>query len=127
MKITYEPFKEIVIKDFTRFEELKDLLYMFAQLRAVGQPVALNWAEGVVFIHFAMEPVTDELVEDFLKGRLYYLGVNFAIMDKYKPFLVYKSEQGEVPVPILNVSSNQMFSELAKWLKTQATSDRDSS
>ena len=47
MKITYEPFEEIVIKDVVKFEELNDLLYAFAQLRAAGQPVALNWAEGV--------------------------------------------------------------------------------
>ena len=60
-----------------------------------------------------------KLVEDFLKGRLYYVGVNFALMDKYEPFLTYKSQQGEIAVPIINVSSSQMLSELAKWLKTQ--------
>ena len=120
MKITYEPFKEIVVKDFVRFEKLNDLLYAFAQLRAAGQPVALNWAEGVVFVHITMQPVTDELVEDFLKGRLYYIGVNFALMEKYEPSLTYKSPQGEIAVPILNVSSSQMLSELAQWLKTQS-------
>ena len=117
LKITYEPFEEIVIKDLVRFEKLDDLLYAFAQLRAVGQPVALNWAEGVVFTHLPMQPVTDELVEDFLKGRLYYIGVNFALMEKYDPLLIYKSKQGEIPVPVINVSSSQMLSELAKWLK----------
>jgi len=40
MKITYEPFKEIVVKDYIKFEKLNDLIYAFAQLRAVGQPVA---------------------------------------------------------------------------------------
>ncbi len=119
MKIIYEPFKEIVIKDCVKFENVKDLIYSFAQLRAVGQPVSLNWAEGVVFIHFAMEPTTDELVEEFLKGRLYYIGVNFALMDKYESVVTYKSRQGEIAVPVINVSSSQMLSELAKWLKTQ--------
>lgn len=120
MKITYDPFKEIIIKDRVKFENLDDLLYMFAQLRATGQPVALNWANGVVFIHAPLPPNTDELVEDFLKGRIYYVGVNFAQMDQYQPFLVYKSKQGEIPIPILNVSSSQMLSELADWLKTQS-------
>ena len=79
MKITFEPFKEIIIKEYTKFEKLQDLIYAFAQLRAVGQPVSLNWAEGVVFIHSVMPPDTSELiVEDFLKGKLYYISVNFA-------------------------------------------------
>lgn len=118
MKITFEPFKEIVIKDYSKYEKIEDLVYAFAQLRAVGQPVSLNWAEGVVFVHSVMAPNTDELIEEFLKGRLYVLGVNFAVMDKYEPHIIYKSPQGEIALPIINVSSNNMLSELAKWLKT---------
>jgi len=58
-------------------------------------------------------------VEEFLKGRLYYIGVNFALMDKYESIVTYKSRQGEIAVPVINVGSSQMLSELAKWLKTQ--------
>ena len=119
MKITFEPFKELVVKDYTKFEKLEDLIYIFAQLRAVGQPVSLNWADGVVFIHTAMELTTDELVDEFLKGRLYYIGINFALMDRYKPQVTYKSPQGEIAVPIINVSSSRILSGLAKWLKLQ--------
>jgi hypothetical protein len=118
LKITYEPFKEIVIKDCMKFEKLEDLIYAFAQLRAMGQPASLNWAEGVVFIHVAMQPITEELVEDFLKGRLYYVGVQFALMNKYRPVLTHKSPQGEFSLPVINVSSSRLLSELAKWLKT---------
>jgi len=120
MRIIYEPFNEIIVKDFVKFENINDLLYAFAQLRAAGQPVALSWAEGVVFIHVNMQPTTDELVKDFLKGRLYCVGVNSALMDRYESLLTYKSQQGEIAVRILNVSSSQMLSELAKWLKTQS-------
>jgi len=117
MKITYEPFKEIIVKDYLKFEKLDDLIYAFAQLRGLGQPVSLNWAEGVVFVHSVMPPTTDELVEEYLKGRLYYVGVSFALMDKYEHFAKYETPQGEVAVPIINVSSSQILSELAKWLK----------
>jgi len=120
MKITFEPFKEIVIKEYTKFEKLQDLVYAFAQLRAVGQPVSLNWAKGIVFTHSVMPPDTSELVaEDFLKGKLYIISVNFALMDKYEPSITYKSPQGEIAVPIINVSSSSLLSELTKWLKTQ--------
>jgi hypothetical protein len=42
MKIRYEPFEEIVIKEYIKFEKPDDLIYAFAQLRALGQPVSLN-------------------------------------------------------------------------------------
>ena len=128
MKITFEPFKEIEIKEYTKFEKLEDLVYAVAQLRAVGQPVSLNWAEGIVFTHAVMPATTSELVaEDFLKGKLYIISANFALVDRYKPSITYKSPQGEVAVPIINVSSNSILSELARWLKTQTTPRRDSS
>jgi len=119
MKIRYEPFKEIVVKDLVKFENLNDLLYGFANMRAAGQPVALSWAEGVVFVYVGLSPNTPGLMKDFLKGRLYYVGVNFALLENYAPSLVYKNQQGQVAVPIINVSSSQMLCEVAKWLKTQ--------
>ena len=122
MKITFEPFKEIVIKEYTKFEKLQDLVYAFAQLRALGQPVSLNWAEGVVFLHALMPPDSSEVTaEDFFKGKLYITSVNFALMDKYQNHVTYKSPQGEIAVPIINVSSNYILSELTKWLKNQKT------
>jgi len=72
IKITYEPFKEVVIKEFTRYEEIEDLIFIFAQLRASGVPAALNWANGVVFVHSLIPPATDQLMEEFLKGRIYW-------------------------------------------------------
>ena len=120
MKIKYEPFEEVIIKDYVKFEKLDDLVYAFAQLRAHGQPVSLDWAEGVVFTHTVLQPSTDELESEFLKGRLYVASVSFALMNKYKTTVTYKSSQGEIAVPIINVSSSKMLSELACWLKTQS-------
>lgn len=72
IKITYEPFKEIVIKEYTRFENIEDLIYIFAQLRAAGAPAALNWTNGIVFVCTAMSPDTDQLLEEFLEGKVYW-------------------------------------------------------
>ena len=120
MKIEYDPFEEVIIKDYVKFEKLDDLLYSFAQLRALGEPVSLDWAEGVVFTHTVLQPSTDELEREFLKGRLYIVSVSFALMNKYQTSATYKSSQGEIPVPIINVSSSKMLCELARWLKTQS-------
>jgi hypothetical protein len=119
MKIKYEPFEEIVIKEYVRFDKADDLTYAFAQLRALGQPVSLNWAEGVVFIHTILPPTQDQVVDQYLKGRIYFAGISFALMDKYQNSVVYKSPQGEVAVPVINVSSNAILCEVAKWLKEQ--------
>lgn len=116
IKIIYEPFKEVVIKEFTRYEEIEDLIFIFAQLRASGVPVALNWANGVVFVHSPLPPDTDQLMGEFLKGRVYWSNVSFAIMPEYKP--VYETKE-RVQVPIINASSNPILVQVTEWLKQQ--------
>ena len=116
IKITYEPFKEVVIKEYIRYEKIEDLIYIFAQARASGVPVALNWANGVVFFHTPLNPDTDELMEEFLKGKVYFTNVSFAIMPKYKS--VYETRQ-KVQVPIINVSSSPFLVQVTEWLKQQ--------
>ena len=116
VKITYEPFKEVVIKEFTRYEKIEDLIFWFAQLRAGGLPVSLNWANGVVFTHSPLTSDTKELVNEFLNGRIYWTNVSFAIMPKYKPVIETKER---VQVPIINVSSNPIFVQAIEWLKQQ--------
>jgi len=116
IKITYEPFKEVVIKEFTRYEEIEDLIFIFAQLRASGVPAALNWANGVVFVHSLIPPATDQLMEEFLKGRIYWSNISFAIMPNYKR--VYEIK-GKGQVPIINATSNPILVQVTEWLKKQ--------
>ena len=116
IKITYEPFKEIVIKEYTRFQNIEDLIYIFAQMRSSGAPAALNWANGLVFVYLALPPDTDQLVEDFLKGRIYWTNVTFAAMPQYKPVVETREK---IQVPIINASSNIIIRQVTEWLKQQ--------
>jgi len=116
IKITYEPFKEIIIKEFTRFEKIDDLVYAFAQLRASGTPVALSWANGLVFVHGVLPPDTDKLVDEFLKGKIYWIDVSFANMPEYKSILETKEK---AQVPVINVDSNPTLRQVTEWLKKQ--------
>jgi hypothetical protein len=116
IKITYEPFKEIVIKEYTRFQNIEDLIYIFAQMRASGAPAALNWANGLVFVYLALPPDTDQLVEDFLKGRIYWTNITFAAMPQYKPVVETREK---IQVPIINASSNIIIRQVTEWLKQQ--------
>ena len=116
IKIIYEPFKEVVIKEYIRYEKIEDLIFIFAQLRASGVPVALNWANGVVFVHSGLAPDTEELMGEFLKGRIYWTNVSFALMPEYEP--VYETKE-RAQVPILNVNSSPIFVQVTQWLKQQ--------
>jgi len=120
MKIRYEPLEEIAVKEYVRYKNFQDLLYVFAQLRASGQPASLGWAKGVVFTHTPLPPSTDQLMEDYLKGRLYIAGANFALMSKYEEVVYYKSPEGQrIPIPVVNVGDSRTLCELAEWLKAQ--------
>jgi hypothetical protein len=119
MKIKYEPIEEIVVKEYVRYENLQNLLYIFAQLRASGQPVSLNWAKGVAFTHSLLPPSTDQLMEDYLKGRLYIVSAHFALMPDYKEVVHYNSPEGQIPIPVINASDSKALCELAEWLKAQ--------
>ena len=116
VKITYEPFKEVVIKEYTRFEKIEDLIYIFAQLRAGGAPVSLSWANGIVFVYSVLPPDTEQIMEEFLKGRVYWVDVAFAAMPEYKPVLETKEK---IQVPIVNLSSNPIIRQVTEWLKQQ--------
>ena len=116
VKITYEPFKEVVIKEYTRFEKIEDLIYIFAQLRASGAPVSLSWANGIVFVYGVLPPDTDQIMDEFLKGRVYWVDVAFAAMPEYKPVLETKEK---IQVPIVNLSSNPIIRQVTEWLKQQ--------
>jgi hypothetical protein len=119
MKITYEPFKEVIIKECVGYKNLQDLLFIFAQLRASGQPVSLNWAKGVVFALSSLPPSTDQLVKEYLDGRLYIANASFALMPDYKDAVNYVAGGQQMPIPVINASDNVALCEIAEWLKAQ--------
>ena len=119
LRIRYEPYGEIVVKEYVRFDQIDDLIYILAQLRAAGQLASVNWANGVLFTHSMLTPDTDKLMEEFIAGRLYYTNVSFALMPDYKSAVRYKGPEGEILVPVINVSSSKTLSKLAEWLKSQ--------
>ena len=116
VKITYEPITEIVIKEYIRFEQIEDLIYIFAQARATGSPVSLSWANGLVFVYSALSPETEDIMNDFLKGKIYWTSVSFAEMPEYKPVIATREM---VQVPIINMNSSPIIVQIMDWLKQQ--------
>ena len=116
IKISYDPFKELVIKEYVRYEKLEDLIYIFAQLRAGGAPVALNWCDGLVFFYSPLPPENDKVMLDYLNGKVYWDNITFAKMLEYKPIVETKEK---VQVPVLNATANPTIRRVVEWLKQQ--------
>ena len=114
VKIVFQPIKEVVILDYFQFS--KDTLsQMFSTMIQTGLPIMGHWAEGVLFVHFTLTPDTNDLMEEYLKGRIFWSSVNFASMPKYSPFIKITG----IEIPVLNVSHHPVLCQVAKWLKNQ--------
>lgn len=77
----------------------------------------LLWSEGVAFSHAPMAP-TNEVTKETLQGRIHWTSVEWALMPEFKPFI--EISQTKVKIPILNISANEILSEVAKALKKSA-------
>lgn len=79
----------------------------------MGQPIPLQWAEGIIFFYIPVPLDTDDLVERYLKGEAIWQSVIYASMPNY----THKIKVGGIEILVLNGSSNRVYREVAKWLK----------
>jgi hypothetical protein len=114
--IKYEPFKEIVIMEKTRFPTAEDMA-RFTSVIAGGKLAGLYWAEGVVFLYFPLPPsnaaVARMLVEN---GKVFWTFVGYALMPRFLPTIETKEK---MIVPVIDISTNPLLNHVAKWLKEQ--------
>ncbi len=114
--VSYEPFKEIVVMEKTRFATPEEIA-RFTSVIAGGKLAGLYWVEGVVFLYFPLTAstalVTKELLE---KRRVYWTFVGYAIMPRYQPVIETKEK---MIVPVVEISSDPILKSVARWLKEQ--------
>lgn len=95
----------------TSFNSQQNLASMIAFVMNVsGQPMALYWAEGVVFLADFVEP--EALPDEYVKGKVYASNVSHAPMTKYNTMI----RVGNMEVPVIDVSSNIALRDLARWI-----------
>ena len=116
VKIRYEPWREIIIKEYVYFQNPSDLAEIIAGLRVHGVPMSLNWANGIVFSYNEVFPDTNSIANDMKDGKYYWPNVSFSLMNLYKPSI---STRANIPVPVINQSSNNTMNEVTEWLKKQ--------
>jgi len=115
IKVRYEPFKEIVIKEVVEYPSVESMArFLGAYLRA-GQLIIPNWTEGVLFCYFPLPLTTDDLVKEYFEGRVYWSTVIFTVMPEYRDVLKIDA----VEVPVIDVSHNPSLRRVARWLKTR--------
>jgi hypothetical protein len=114
--VKYEPFKEIVIMEQNFFSTPDDIA-RFTSVIAGGKLAGLYWAEGVVFLYFPLPASTETAAKALIEDkRVFWTFVGYALMPKYQPTIETKEK---MIVPVIDMSSNPMFTKVASWLKEQ--------
>ncbi len=114
IKITYAPANELVIHEIINIAK-EDLIRERVTPAGV---MPLYWCDGLLF-SFSSLPLTDDVVKDYLKGRIHWLEVHFAKEEEYKPVLSLNDEEYKTTmnVRVIDTSNSEMHRELVKWIK----------
>jgi hypothetical protein len=114
--INYQPFKEIIIMEKTRFTTPDDLA-RFTSVIAGGKLAGLYWSQGVVFLYFPLPPSNSAVAKNLIEnGKVYWTYVGYSVMPRYEPTIETKEK---IIVPVIDISNNQLLSKVALWLKEQ--------
>ena len=114
--VKYEPFKEIVIMEQNPFNTPEDLA-RFTSVIAGGKLAGLYWTEGVVFLYFPLPASTSAVAKELIDARrVYWTYVGYTLMPKYAPTIETKEK---MIIPIIDISTDPVLTQVAKWLKQQ--------
>ncbi len=115
VKVACNPVKELIILECAHYPSADALARVIAIVISSGESVILKWTEGVVFMYTVLQPTSDELLAELVKGRVYWTEVYYAAMPEYKQTI----RVGTLDVPVIDVSPNPLLRDAAKWLKKQ--------
>jgi len=114
LNISYEPFKEIVIMEYMKFNS-PDELARFLNIASGGKPTGVYWTSGVAFFYYPMPTSTETATKALMEQKkVYWAFVGYALMQDYKPIIETKEK---IMIPVVDMSSNPLFKKAAIWLK----------
>jgi hypothetical protein len=115
VKFKYQPWKEIIIHEIIKFtkEHFINTHSFGVPTGGIGRPI--SWADGIIFeiVHFRD---TEDIIKEKLEGRLHWSAISYCLLEKYQR--EFKVEEGNIRIPIFNVSDNLMFKEMVNWIKS---------
>ncbi|MCL5434067.1 MAG: hypothetical protein M1538_03810 [Candidatus Marsarchaeota archaeon] len=114
--INFSPINEIVIHDYL-YVNKEDLIR--SRVTPAGN-FPLYWCNGILFA-FGSLPWTDEIISDYLKGRVHWSELQFTKMEKYQPVLELNDEEykGSFKVRVIDTSKSMLHQSIAKWILEQ--------
>jgi hypothetical protein len=114
INVTFAPASELVVHEVVEMSR-NDLL--LERITPAGN-MPLYWCNGIVF-SFSSLPMTDDIVKEYLKGKIHWLEVHFARMEKYIPIISFESEEykSTMNVRVIDTSTSLLHKEFIRWLK----------
>ncbi len=114
VEIVYEPWKTIIIHEIFQYN-----IEMLVNLQALGVPSGqlgspIYWSNGIAYVHLNM-PTTEEIQKEYLQGRIHWRNLFFASMPKYQSVILIP--EGNVRIPVLDLSENDTSRSITTWLK----------
>lgn len=121
VRITYAPIEELVVHEAVEVQ--KDDLLRERITPAGNMP--LYWCNGILF-SFSSIPMTEEIVRDYLRGKVHWLEIHFAKEAKYTPILTLNDEEykATMNVRVIDTSRSGLHTELTKWLKARVVNSK---
>jgi hypothetical protein len=113
VEVVCNPPKQLIILECTRYPTIDALARVIAVVISTGESIILRWAEGVAFMYTFLQPTSDDLVSELLKGHVYWSDVFYAEMPEYKQTI----RVGTLDIPVIDVSPNPLLRDAAKWMK----------
>jgi hypothetical protein len=105
--------------EYTQYSKPETLAANLSVAIQAGQPAAMLWSEGVVFIPVPLTPETNVTAQEYLKGRIFWSSVLFSLLTTYQT----KIKVGTLEIPVIDASPNPVMKQVACWLKDRIMSD----
>ncbi len=116
VNIKFEPFKEIVIMELTKFASVEEIA-RFTSVIAGGKLAGLYWVDGVVFLYFPLPASSMAVAKALIEaGKVYWTFLGYALMPKYELTIETKEK---MIVPVIDLSADPILRKVAQWLKEQ--------
>ena len=113
VEFEYQPWKKIIVHEVVTFplQHFLSGASLGVSEGGVGRP--LMWVDGIIF-EIASFQETDDIIKDKLAGIVHWSALS------YTPCPQYQTEfkvAGSIRIPVIDVSSNNIFKEMAAWIK----------
>ena len=118
VEFDYQPWKKIVIHEIVEFSTEYFLDEAARSAYEGGRSKPVNWANGIIFVTAPL-PSTEDVIREQIKGTIHWGLLHFGRMRKYKAEV---KRDRSVIVPLLDMSSHEVFGPMAEWIKKTCTS-----